>query len=197
MRIFAIVALLLLSLVAPVWAQEQEVLSLSFAPEQEWVVPLDAPAVQATSERGIQFIKDLEGFRAKAYHDAGGGYSIGYGFQTWKGRRVTMTYPGRVTEAQASVELQRQLEMYEGLVRAALDVDVSQPTFDALVSIAYNTGRMEGRPIISKINRGKTLVVTDFTSTATGMRPTGRISSLLVERRKLEYQLHAEQLDRK
>jgi lysozyme len=203
MRIFAIVTLLLLALVGPVSAQEQE---LPLLPSRPLTVIAEAPVFpepmvievsvpQTTSERGIAFLKDLEAFRARAYHDAGGGYSIGYGFQTWKGRRVTAVYPGRVTEAQAHIELRRQLELYEGIVRDELEVDVPQSTFDALVSIAYNTGRMHGRPIISKINRGKILVVADFTSTATGVRPTGRVSALLVERRKLEFKLHANLLD--
>lgn len=119
---------------------------------------------QTMSDRGIEVLKVFESFRSRAYRDSGGGYSIGYGFQTWKGRRVTPRYPGYVTVAQAEAELKRQLTMYEDIVRT-VSTNLPQEAFDAFVSIAYNLGRVNST-ICTKIERQLPITVKDFLSTA-------------------------------
>jgi GH24 family phage-related lysozyme (muramidase) len=153
-----------------------------------------SPSQQTMSEQGIEVLKVFESFRPRAYRDGGGGFSIGYGFQTWKGRRVSLRYPGRVTVAQAEAELRRQLTMYEDIVRTATSKPLLQHQFDALVSLAYNTGNLGGKRFINRINGKDELCERDFTNTvfAISRRLTNRdVLRVLTDRRKLEYQLYA------
>ena len=56
-----------------------------------------------TSEAGIAFIKDKEGFSAQAYEDSTG-WAIGYGTRCQAGQ-----YPDGITEAQADALLREHL----------------------------------------------------------------------------------------
>jgi lysozyme len=158
-------------LVTPVHAiaQEQEVPELSSSPFAV-IAPLPELAMaarlpQVMSELGIVFLKSVEGFRSMAYHDMGGGYSIGYGFRTWRGRRVTLAYPYRVTEAEANAELERQLFTYEEIVRREFNGLIPQHSFDALVSLCYNLGRLN-TAILRKVRAGRPVGIQDFLTTA-------------------------------
>jgi lysozyme len=134
------------------------------------------------SERGIEVLKVFESFTPRAYRD-GKGYSIGYGMQTWNGKRVTRRYPGFVTMEQAHAEFMRQLPTYERIVRELVFVDVPQEVFDAFVSIAWNLGRVNDT-ILSKMERQASITVKDFLSTA---RYRGRIDWRLQARRTREF----------
>lgn len=137
---------------------------------------------QAMSERGIEVLKVFESFRTRAYRDGGGGYSIGYGCQTWKGRRVTLRYPGRVSVAQAEAELRRQLVAYEDIVRT-VSTSLPQEAFDAFASIAYNLGRVNST-VCYKIVHQRPITVRDFLSTA---KVRNRVDWRLQGRRTREF----------
>jgi len=151
----------------------------------------ELPFHMVLSTRGADFLKDVESFSPTAYPDAGGGYSIGYGFQRWKGRRVTRAYPGRVTAAQSNVEFQRQLGLYEGIVRASLVENVTQPMFDALVSVCYNTGRVTAS-LRRKLRDSEMITVRDFTASAT---VRGKFHAGVYYRRLREYLVFAGRYD--
>ncbi|NHR05165.1 lysozyme [Chromobacterium haemolyticum] len=87
------------------------------------------------SANGIKLIQQFEGLRLKAYQDAVGVWTIGYGHT---GPDVT---PGLViSQAQADGLLARDLNRFEtGVSRLAL-VPLNQNQFDALVSFSYNLG---------------------------------------------------------
>lgn len=137
----------------------------------------------SVSEQAVAFIKRVEAFSPRVYRDADGNYAIGYGMHKWKGRKVTRTYPRGVSEVAASEELVRQLEVYERIVRTTVNADLTQPGFDALVSIAFNLGRVNTR-ILDKVNRQEPVTVEDFLATAT---VRGRRHDVLVQRRLCEY----------
>lgn len=168
-------------------AQEVELLpsrSLEFAvittpPTGETTFSLSR---QTMSEQGIEVLKTFESFTSKAYRD-GKGYSIGYGMQTWEGRRVTRRYPGRVTAEEAHAEFMRQLPTYEQIVRDLVVVDVPQEVFDAFVSIAWNLGRVNNT-ILTKLEQEAAITVKDFLSTA---RYRGRVDWRLQGRRACEF----------
>jgi len=164
-----ILAALMLIIPVHAAAQEQEVSELSSSPFAV-IAPLPELAIatrlpQVMSELGVVFLKSVEGFRSMAYHDIGGGYSIGYGFRTWRGRRVTLAYPYRVTEAEANAELERQLFTYEDIVRREFDGLIPQHSFDALVSLCYNLGRLN-TAILRKVRAGRPVGIEDFLTTA-------------------------------
>ena len=107
---------------------------------------------------------------------------------------MTRRYPGRVSVAQAEAELRRQLVAYEDIVRTATSKPLLQHQFDALVSLAYNTGNLGGKRFINRINGKDELCERDFTNTvfAISRRLTNRdVLRVLTDRRKLEYQLYA------
>ncbi len=123
------------------------------------------PTPMHISMGGADFIKYHENFYARAYKDSGG-WAIGYGMHSWKGKRVTSIYPKLVTQAQANDEFTVQIRQYEDIVRSSVCAPLSQSGFDALVSIAWNLGRVNN-DIIRKLANGRALLLADFTSTAT------------------------------
>lgn len=102
------------------------------------------------SSAGLSIIKEFEGFRANAYRDPVGVWTIGYG--TIKGVR-----PGDVvTRAEAERRLRQGLVEYERAVERATGGNATQPQFDALTSFAYNVGvkGMAGSTVIRRHNVG-------------------------------------------
>jgi len=174
-----ILALLLLFLPLPAFGQEPLVRL-----EEQIITTVSLPIdrTQRMSEQGILLLKAVEDFSPKAYRDAKG-HSIGYGFQTWKGRRVTTKYPGRVTMAQADAEFLVQIEKYEAIVRTEFPVGIPQHSFDALVSIAFNLGRVNDS-ILTKVRMGRPITVQDFVTTA---KARSRFSPAVFARRVREF----------
>lgn len=87
------------------------------------------------SQKGIDLIKSCEGFRAKAYRDAVGVLTIGWG-------HTAGVKPGMViTQAQGEAMLRHDLEVFEKGVSAALGkTPTTQGQWDAMVSFSYNVG---------------------------------------------------------
>lgn len=92
-----------------------------------------------TNKAGIALIKEFEGFRSKAYKDAVGVWTIGYGHTSMAGppdvkRGLT------ITNAEGEKILKRDLVKYENAVADLLKVEVSSNQFSAMVSLCYNIG---------------------------------------------------------
>ena len=86
-----------------------------------------------TSNEGIELIKFFEGFESKAYQDAVGVWTIGYG-------HTKNVEPGmEATEKEALAMLMYELEEYEGYINR-IPVSLTQNQFDALVAWVYNLG---------------------------------------------------------
>ncbi len=91
-------------------------------------------------DRGLDLIRAFEGFRADPYLDAVGVPTIGYGSTYYPdGQRVRLTDPP-ISEPEARRLMQATLAEFEDGISAALQVDVTQSQFDALVCWAYNVG---------------------------------------------------------
>lgn len=103
-----------------------------------------------TSPQGIALIREFEGFRAEAYRDPVGIWTIGYGFT--KGVRQGDT----MTREQADQRLRVELADYEAGVLRATGGNLTQAQFDALVSFAWNVGvnGMAGSSVIKAHVRG-------------------------------------------
>lgn len=89
------------------------------------------------SQRGIDLIKQFEGYSSKAYPDpatGGAPWTIGYG--TTKGVKPGMV----ITAEQAEKMLRDDVAKFEPGVSAMLKVPTTQGQFDAMVSLAYNIG---------------------------------------------------------
>lgn len=91
------------------------------------------------TDEGLALIKEFEGFRAKAYRDAVGVWTIGYGHTSAAGEPVVK--PGMViTKEEGTRILRRDVEMFAAGVRKAVKVRLNDNQFSALVSFAYNVG---------------------------------------------------------
>jgi len=86
------------------------------------------------SPTGLALIQSFEGLRLRAYRDATGKPTIGYG--STKGVRLGMVW----TPEQATARLREDVAEAEAAVRRLVTVPLSQGQFDALVSFTYNLG---------------------------------------------------------
>lgn len=149
---------------------------------------LDLPVLKL-SEEGEAFIKKIEGFRPTPYRDANG-WAVGYGMHTWDGERVTKHSPAYVTQEEADEEFAAQIEDFEAVVAVQMNemhLILPQHAFDALVSVAYNLGRINTR-ILDKLEVRAPVSPRDFLSTATVNR---RPYYALQVRRLQEFSLFA------
>jgi lysozyme len=92
-----------------------------------------------TSESGIDFIKEKEGFSEVAYFD-GALWTIGYG-NTFYPDKTKVKRGDRITREEAT-ELIKQIirNDFEPSINESLKTELNQPQYDALVSYAYNRG---------------------------------------------------------
>lgn len=89
------------------------------------------------SQKGIELIKQFEGYSSKAYPDpatGGAPWTIGYG--TTKGVKPGMV----ITAQQAEKMLRDDVAKLEGGVSSLVTAPTTQGQFDAMVSLAYNIG---------------------------------------------------------
>ena len=140
------------------------------------------PRPEQISERGKAFIRQYEGLQLDQYYDSIG-YAIGYGMHTWQGMPVTRTYPDSPTEADVEDEFDVQLATYARIVTRSICAPLTSSMFDALVSVAWNTGHVN-TSIVQKVDQGRAVDVRDFLMTATTQSQRNRV---LVNRRLREY----------
>lgn len=88
------------------------------------------------SDRGLDLIKQFEGFRDTAYLCPAGVWTIGYGHTDGVAEGDT------ISEEQASALLAQEVAAkYEPIVaRNTEELELTQGQFDALVSFVYNVG---------------------------------------------------------
>ena len=106
--------------------------------------------MQKTSQTGIDLIKGFEGKRLKAYRDAVGVWTIGYGHtRTARAGQV-------ISDSQAEQLLRADLADFESCVARSISVTLNQSQFDALVSFAYNVGcgALRRSTLLRLLNRG-------------------------------------------
>lgn len=91
------------------------------------------------SELGFHFIREFEGFEAKAYLDTGGVWTIGFGTIKYpNGKRVVK---GDVcTQSEAEQWLKNDSKWVDACLDKHIKVNVTQNQFDALGSFVYNVG---------------------------------------------------------
>lgn len=95
-------------------------------------------AVMQISFNGIETLKELEGFRAEAYKDTGGVWTIGYG--TTRVAGIPVQQGQCTTQAEATLWLVSDCSLAQTAVNQSVRVPLRQSQFDALVSFTYNVG---------------------------------------------------------
>lgn len=103
------------------------------------------------SQEGIVLIKKFEGCELEAYKCAAGVLTIGYGHT--KG----VTEGMQITKTQADEMLVEELATYETYVSDAVENQLDQCMFDAIVSWTYNLGptNLRSSTMLKVLNAGK------------------------------------------
>jgi len=86
------------------------------------------------SQEGISLIKKFEGCKLESYQCAAGVWTIGYGSTQGVSNGMVITHE------RAESLLMEDIEVYEEEVNKAVQVDIDQCMFDALVSWTFNLG---------------------------------------------------------
>lgn len=92
------------------------------------------------NQETIDLIKEFEGFRAKAYRDAVGVWTIGYGTTARAGVGIEPKAGMEITEAEAEHYLEKAVEKFAASIRHAITAPINENEFGAFVSLAYNIG---------------------------------------------------------
>lgn len=91
------------------------------------------------NEEGLALIRQFEGFRAQAYRDAVGVWTIGFGHTSMAGPPA-VTRGMTVNQAEAETILARDVAQFAEALRKLITVELNDSQFSALVSFAYNVG---------------------------------------------------------
>jgi lysozyme len=104
-----------------------------------------------TSVLGIDFIKMFEGYSAIPYKDSAGKSTIGYGHLIKPGEVF-----GAVSNPEATALLATDIGFAEDAVSSLVDVSLTQPQFDALVSFVFHFGtrNFSTSTLLADINQG-------------------------------------------
>lgn len=107
------------------------------------------------NDASLDLIKDFEGWRAKAYKDAVGVWTIGYGHTSMAGPpnvKAGMV----ITKKEGEKMLQKDLQKYAKAVDDAVNVTLTDNQFGALVSFCYNVGPTNFRKssVLRYVNAG-------------------------------------------
>lgn len=137
------------------------------------------------SPHGLEKLKQWEGLKTKAYKDAGGVWTIGYGHTAMAGS--PQPYQGQViTAAEAENILLKDLVQYEAAIENNVNVKLNDNQFAALVSFAFNVGigAFKNSTLLKKLNQG------DFNAVPTELmkwtKAGGKKLQGLVNRRRAE-----------
>lgn len=139
------------------------------------------------SQRGIDLIKQFEGFSSKAYPDpatGGAPWTIGYG--TTKGVKPGMV----ITAEQAEKMLRDDVAKFESGVSSLITAPTTQGQFDAMVSLAYNIGLGNfGKSTLLKKHNARcyTCAADQF---RVWNRANGKVMNGLTKRRAAERQVY-------
>src|SRR5215216_5405559 len=106
------------------------------------------------SNVGLEDLKEYEGFRADAYRDTGGVWTVGFGTTRLDGRPVRKG--DHVTQQKAMECLKLDTSSSQACINEAVKVVLKQQQFDALVSFVYNVGSSAFRSstLLKKLNLG-------------------------------------------
>lgn len=92
------------------------------------------------NQRTIDLIKRFEGFRANAYRDIAGIWTIGYGTTAAAGVGITPKEGMVITEPEATLYLRRAIDLFAAKIAPKITAPINENEFGAFVSLAYNIG---------------------------------------------------------
>jgi len=141
------------------------------------------------SDKGLELIKEFEGFMSRPYLDQALIPTIGYGTTHYHNRGVELTDPS-ISEHTATYLLRSQVDaIYGKAVNHYVQVAMTQNEFDALVSFTYNlgVGSLKNSTLLRKFNHGK--IKDADREFAKWTHVNGKVNRGLVARRQKEAEL--------
>lgn len=145
------------------------------------------PSNWSVSPTGIEHFKRWEGVRTKAYKDSGGLWTIGIGHLITASESDLKSRTLSLAEVEAI--FRKDVAKFENVVRQKIKVPVTQGLFDALVSLAYNTGTIYNS-IISLVEAGDlNALATKWKKTAITVNNGATVVQGLINRRAAEVKL--------
>lgn len=137
-----------------------------------------------TSSEGIDLIKMFESCSLSAYQ-VGGIWHIGWGRSASSGKPPAVVSNLVISQTEADQMFLDDLADFEGAVRTAVKVPLTQGQFDALVSIAYNKGATWFRhsDLLKAVNVGNMKLASSLILSEV---PTGKFYNGILRRRKAE-----------
>ena len=130
--------------------------------------------------KGLNLIKESEGFEEDAYKCPAGVLTIGYGHTS------DVQEGDVVTLKEAEILLIEDLDWAEGVVNRNVKVELNQNEFDALVSFVFNvgSGNFRSSTLLKRLNNGGYYSVPRELNRWN--KGGGRVLKGLVRRRKAE-----------
>jgi len=141
------------------------------------------------SNKGLQLIKQFEGFSPVIYKDSADLPTIGYGHLVLP--HELPSFKNVITKSQAEALLKADLLVAENAISRLIAAPLTQNQFDALVSFTFNlgAGALQRSTLRAKINiQEHSAVLIEFLR---WVYADGRIIPGLVRRRKAEAELYA------
>ena len=107
------------------------------------------------SSKGLELIKEFEGFSSVAYLCSAKKATIGYGNTFWEDG-TPVKIGDQISKERAETLLKHVVDNFSVAVEVDIKIEVSQNQFDALVSLAYNIGlgAFKNSTLLRQLNRG-------------------------------------------
>lgn len=146
-----------------------------------------------TSEKGLDLIKQFEGFKDYVYICPAGKPTIGYGHVIDQKLIAFTKVSPRMTKEKAEQLLKNDVKEVENAINSSIKVNISQSQFDALVSLIYNWGiyNFKASNGLRKLNSGDySGAAVEFFSKEHGVvKVNAQFSNGLYRRRQEELEL--------
>ena len=107
------------------------------------------------SSKGLELIKEFEGFSSVAYLCSAKKATIGYGNTFWEDG-TPVKIGDQISKERAETLLKHVVDNFSVAVEVDIKIEVSQNQFDAMVSLAYNIGlgAFKNSTLLGQLNRG-------------------------------------------
>lgn len=143
------------------------------------------------TEKGLNLLKQLEGFKSKPYLCQAGKATIGFGTTFYENGKPVSITDSEITIAKATDLLKNTLKKYEAIVSSLLSKTLNEQQFDALVLLSYNIGlgAFSNSTLLKKVNANPNdpLIKEEFLK---WINISGKPSTGLTNRRKKEIDLY-------
>lgn len=141
------------------------------------------------NKAALDLIKEFEGFRAEAYKDAVGVWTIGYGTTAMAEVGIIPKAGMKITEAQAEGYLDAAVTKFSHNVTKVLTKPANENEFGAMVSLAYNIGpgAFSKSSVLRKFNADDKMGAAD--AFLLWNKAGGKVLNGLVRRRQAERDL--------